>query len=200
MQIELISNDFLAYSNIKYLCQCRNMEIKTPIITDIKEFNTHKNSVGYFMITASTERSAHANNELSASIVFICSNSDYHKKAKFVKIKNMIPPENKGIVIKSEHVNLKTDYVCEVIDFERYLLFNWYEDMQKKGRSVRYVSEEEFERVWWQQFYIKKEHLPLIEALSHEAVWHNLKRGDICELYSPSLSSNGNTCSLRRVI
>jgi DNA-directed RNA polymerase subunit H (RpoH/RPB5) len=189
MQINLTSIDFLAYSNIPKLCACRKIKITTNIFADIREFNEHKNSVGYFILECS-------NNTI---IIFLCSSTDFHKKSKFVKIRNLITNDKNAIIIKSENVNLKTDLKCEILDLERYLLYDWYEAFIAKGRSLRLVSKEEFKQEWKQKFFMQKKQLPKILNTHHEIVWFGLKPGDICEIDSPSLSSSGKYSQLRLV-
>jgi hypothetical protein len=191
MEIVLVSVEYNAYTNIRHLCACRGMTLKGELMSDIGTFN-EKISDGFLKLEANDGAGA------DYIILFIVAGSDYRGGDKLDRLVKSAG-NKKIIIMKSGRITLKNNIECEIIEYSRYLLYNWAEVMAAKGRSLRLVSDDEFEKEWQSKFYIHKHNLPLLSIESHEVVWHGLKLGDVVELIGPSMSSSGMTSSLRLV-
>jgi len=140
----------------------------------------------------------------SKNITFLqlCRTGDYHKKAKLGSLLGKISTE-KVIIIKHEKFNIKEiDFngEYEIIDGDRYLLFDWAEVQSMKGGKAKPVSPEDWKNnLINKNFLVEVEDLPGIGVSSHEAVLNGCKPNDIIECTYPALSSNGTTASYRRV-
>ena len=201
MDFKIIKNDpdYAIHMNLNMLAKFRNETI-TGIGFDGKDgsypmsdalFTSKRDNTKYIVVKCD-----------KITFLHLCKTGDYHKKAKLSTLLSKIATE-KVIIIKHEKFNIKEiafDGDSEILDGDRYLLFNWYEVQVNKGGTYRHVTNEEWDNnLIKNNFLVDRNELPGIGQYSHEAVLIGCKIGDIIECTFPSLSSNGTTCSYRRV-
>lgn len=195
-EIIKLSLDYTIYSNIQSLVECRGKKIigggfdgkeSSYPLSEI-DFNKKNKASHYLVILAD-----------DTTIILISSDSDYYKKDKLGAILSKVRTD-KTIVIKPEKGKIKTEGI-EVIDGDNYLIKDWLACNREMGRSFKIITAEEWNSsMLHNQFYVDIDELPLIKSTASEVVWSGAKVGNIMELTSPSLSSNGFTSSFYRVV
>lgn len=182
MNIEIQNLDYIIYTNFKILCGVRGITINSEL--SIGDFNVQRNAHGYIKIEGTKENEKYF-------IIQITEGSDAYKKAKLEKI---LPMSGNRIIIKNASVNVKYKG-AEIIIGDRYLMYDWIKFNNYKNCSIRKIN---FEKEW-SHLFVHKDDIPGLSIESHEAVWYNLKLGDVVELINPSISNSGYNATIRLV-
>lgn len=195
-EIVKLNLDYTIYSNIQSFAECRGKTItgggfdgkeSSYPLSEI-DFNKKNKASHYLVILAD-----------DVTIILISSDSDYYKKDKLSAILSKVRTDKK-IVIKPERGKIKTGDV-EVIDGDNYLIKDWLTCNREMKRSFKIITTDEWNNgMLHNQFFVDISELPPIKSTACEVVWSGAKVGNILELTSPSLSSNGFTSSYYRVI
>lgn len=195
-EIVKLNLDYTIYSNIQSFAECRGKTIigggfdgkESGYPLSETDFNKKNKASHYLVILAG-----------DTTIVLISSDSDYYKKDKLGAILSKVSTDKK-IVIKPERGKIKTEDI-EVIDGDNYLIKDWFTCNREMGRSFKIITADEWNNgMLHNQFFVDIPELPPIKSTACEVVWSGAKVGDIMELTSPSLSSNGFTSSYYRII
>jgi DNA-directed RNA polymerase subunit H (RpoH/RPB5) len=136
------------------------------------------------------------------TFIIIPVGSEFYKKNKLAVLLGKVKSE-RTIVVKPVKCKVKgiTSDKVEVIDGDIYLIIDWVAASAAKGRSMKVVKPDEWANgVLHNNFYVDIDELPAIHSSACEVVWSGARVGDVIELTSPSLSSNGYTSTPHRVV
>lgn len=179
--------DYMIYTHIGALANSRGVKIidkdgSYPM--QEHDFASKKDNNKYIIIPADR-----------LTFVQLCRNGDYHKKSKLATLLNKTN-SNRVIIIKHSKFNIKEvdfDGEYEILDGDRYLLFDWQKTHAEKGRTTKLIDEDAWKSHILTNFLVEPSELPGIGEHSHEVVLGGHKLGDVLELDGPSLASSGKT-------
>lgn len=190
--------DHTIYINVESLLKLRGKAIigggfdgKEPYPLDELEFCKRIKSQKYMILQAE-----------ALTVIIITTGSDFYKKDKLAGLLAKSLPN--AIVIKPSKNKIKINShatINQVIDGDIYLMTDWLEINREKYRQVRVIKPSEWkDGVIHTNMYVEINELPAISHTSQEVVWYGANCGDVIEIISPSLSSNGYTTSAYRVV
>ncbi len=190
--------DYTIYVNIGSLLKLRGKSIigggfdgKEPYPLSELEFSKKVKSQKYIVLQAE-----------ALTVIIVITGGDFYKKDKLTGLLAKSLPN--VIVVKPSKNKIKINShptISQVIDGDTYLITDWHTINSEKYRQVRVIKPSEWQtNIIRTNMYVEVNELPAISSLSHEVVWYGASNGDVIEITSPSLSSNGYTSSMYRVV
>lgn len=202
-EIKKLDLDHTIYINLESLLKLRGKTVvgggfdgKEAYPLDEIEFSKRVKSQKYMVLRATSGESH------DLTVIIITTGSDFYKKDKLAGL--LAKVSTNVMIVKPSKNKIKINSratVEQVIDGDTYLITDWYAINNEKHRKVRVIKPSEWrDGVIHNNMYVEINELPAISHLAQEAVWYGAAVGDVVEIVSPSLSSNGYTTSAYRVV
>jgi DNA-directed RNA polymerase subunit H (RpoH/RPB5) len=186
VEIVRLSKEYKIYTNIPKLCSARDLKMKDYKNMEIKEFNNILRSSGLIKLEAERDRKV-------IHLYYIMPESDFNAKKN---ITNLITHNkaDKYILIYAHDKKLNLDLHhldIEIINGEKYLLRDYPEFFKKQGIKLRIVPENEINSFIYNFKIPSLDAFPRITVSDQLCIYSLVKKGDIVEILSPSITSGG---------
>lgn len=182
--LEFVNSDYMIYKNIKIMCDNRKIILDKYEDFSIIDFNNRKNAIKYFTLLGNK-------NSINYQILILYNGIPNQNKKDLIK--NLENFSGKKILIYPPGIKIPENKDIELLESKRYFSYNWLENASIKGyKNFRVLSKEEINQLF-ENYFIEKKNLPLINFKTHEVVWNGFEVGDIIEDLFPSYGSSDLT-------